>query len=54
VIVVSVTEPRDVALRLGALAWLVKPVERSALLKLLDRALQPGGAVPLAAGSGAG
>jgi hypothetical protein len=54
VIVVSVTEPRDVAVRLGALAWLVKPVERNALLKLLDRALRPDGAVPLGAGSGGG
>ena len=54
VIVVSVTAPRDVAIQLGAFAWLMKPVQRSALLEVLDRALQAAGAVPLATGSGTG
>ncbi len=52
VVVVSVTAPRDVAIQLGAFAWLMKPVQRSALLEVLDRALQAAGAVPLAAGGG--
>ena len=54
VVVVSVTAPRDVAMQLGAFAWLTKPVQRSALLEVLDRALQAAGAVPLAAGGDAG
>ena len=54
VVVVSVTAPRDVAMQLGAFAWLTKPVQRSALLETLDRALQAAGAVPLAAGGEAG
>jgi signal transduction histidine kinase/CheY-like chemotaxis protein len=54
VVVVSVTAPRDVAMQLGAFAWLTKPVQRSALLEVLDRALQAASAVPLAAGGEAG
>ncbi len=54
VVVVSVTAPRDVAIQLGAFAWLMKPVQRSALLEVLDRALQAAGAVPEAAGGGTG
>jgi CheY-like chemotaxis protein len=41
VVVVSVMERRDVGLQLGALAWLVKPVSRAALIDVLGRALQP-------------
>jgi CheY-like chemotaxis protein len=41
VVVVSVTERRDIGLQLGALAWLVKPVARAALIEVLERALQP-------------
>ena len=54
VVVVSVTAPRDVAMQLGAFAWLTKPVQRSTLLEMLDRALQGTGGVPLAAGGEAG
>ena len=54
VVVVSVTEPRDVAIQLGAFAWLMKPVQRSALLEVLDRALQAASASPLATGGEAG
>jgi CheY-like chemotaxis protein len=52
VIVVSVTEPREVAIQLGAFAWLIKPVQRSALLEVLGRALP--GAVPVTTGGGTG
>ena len=41
VVVVSVMERRDVGLHLGALAWLMKPVSRAALIEVLERALQP-------------
>jgi signal transduction histidine kinase/ActR/RegA family two-component response regulator len=41
VVVVTVTERRDVGLQLGALAWLVKPVDRAGLIEVLERALQP-------------
>jgi signal transduction histidine kinase/ActR/RegA family two-component response regulator len=41
VVVVSVMERRDIGLQLGALAWLVKPVARAALIEVLGRALQP-------------
>ncbi len=41
VVVVSVTERRDVGLQLGALAWLVKPVDRAGLIEVLERALRP-------------
>jgi CheY-like chemotaxis protein len=41
VVVVSLMERRDVGLELGALAWLVKPVSRAALIEVLARALQP-------------
>ena len=54
VVVVSVTAPREVATQLGAFAWLTKPVQRNALLEMLDRALQATGGVPLAAGGEAG
>jgi signal transduction histidine kinase/CheY-like chemotaxis protein len=54
VIIVSVTEPRDVAFQLGAFAWLKKPVERRAFLDTLDRALRASGGVPQAMGGAAG
>ena len=41
VVVVSVTERLDVGIQLGALAWLVKPVDRAGLIEVLERALQP-------------
>lgn len=42
VVVVSVSEPRDDIADLGAIAWIVKPVNRAELLGVLRR--QPGGA----------
>ena len=41
VVVVSVMERRDVGLQLGALAWLLKPVTRAALIEVLEQALAP-------------
>jgi PAS domain S-box-containing protein len=41
VVVVSVTGRRELALSLGASDWLVKPVQRPALLAALERALGP-------------
>jgi signal transduction histidine kinase/CheY-like chemotaxis protein len=54
VIIVSVTEPRDVAFQLGAFAWLVKPVQRQSLLEVLGRALQAGGGAAHPAGRATG
>lgn len=39
IVIVSVTDDREVGLGLGAVEWLVKPVERRDLLTAVDRAL---------------
>jgi len=41
VVVVSVTDQSEAGLRLGALAWFVKPVSRADLLDVLEGALRP-------------
>jgi CheY-like chemotaxis protein len=43
VVVVSITDDRDLGFRMGAAAWLVKPVGRQQFIQALDRLLPAGG-----------
>ena len=42
VIIVSITDDRELGFRAGAAAWLVKPVQRHQFIEALDRVLPPG------------